>query len=126
MRPEYDELNISQVPALEVLGELGYTYILPAQAVKMRGSLYDVLLKDVLAQKLVEINDYEYKGKRYKFNPKNIARALKDLDEPLTDGLVRTNEKIYDALMLGRSYEEDLPDGSRKSFSLQFVDWEDL
>ncbi|HHY09769.1 MAG: type I restriction endonuclease subunit R [Limnochordia bacterium] len=125
MRPEYDELNISQVPALEVLGELGYTYILPAQAVKMRGSLYDVLLKDVLAQKLVEINDYEYKGKRYKFNPKNIARALKDLDEPLTDGLVRTNEKIYDALMLGRSYEEDLPDGSRKSFSLQFVDWED-
>ena len=26
--------------------------------------------------------------------------------------------------MLGRSYEENLPDGSKKSFSLKYIDWE--
>lgn len=41
----------------------------------------------------MELNKYQYKGESYKFSEKNIEQAIKDLDEPLTDGLVRTNEK---------------------------------
>lgn len=119
-----NEENISQKPALEVLKNLGYTYILPEEAERMRGNLYNVLLTDILKEKLRELNKYKYKGRTYKFNEKNIEQAIKDLDEPLTDGLVRTNEKIYDSLMLGRSYEEYLPDGSRRSFSLKYIDWD--
>jgi type I restriction enzyme R subunit len=120
----YNEENISQKPAIEVLKNLGYIYIPPEEAEEMRGNLYNVLLTDILKEKLIELNEYEYKGKTYKFSEKNIDQAIKDLDEPLTDGLVRTNEKIYDTLMLGRSYEENLPDGSRKSFYLRYIDWE--
>lgn len=120
----YSEENISQRPAVEVLKNLGYVYLSPERAEKMRGNLYNVLLTDILKQKLVELNEYGYKGQVYKFSDKNIEQAIKDLDEPLTDGLVRTNEKIYDTLMLGRSYEESLPDGSRKSFSLRYIDWD--
>ena len=120
----FNEENISQIPAIEVLKNLGYIYLSSEEAEKIRGNLYNVLLSDILKEKLIVLNEYEYKGQTYKFSDKNIEQAIKDLDEPLTDGLVRTNEKIYNTLMLGRSYEENLPDGSRKSFSLKYVDWD--
>ena len=121
----YKEENISQGPAIEVLKNLGYEYISAEEVDKNRGNRYNVLLTDILKEYLIRLNEYEYKGETYKFSQKNIDQAIKDLDEPLTDGLVKTNEKIYDSLMLGRSYEENLPDGSRKSFSLRYIDWDD-
>lgn len=122
----YREENISQKPAIEVLKNLGYHYISAEEAEKARANRYNVLITSVLKEYLIRLNEYEYKGESYKFSEKNIDQAIKDLDEPLTDGLVKTNEKIYDSLMLGRSYEENLPDGSRKSFSLRYIDWDNL
>ena len=122
---EYDELNISQIPAIEVLKNLGYKYIPADEAEAMRGNLYNVLLKEILYSKLTEINDYEYKGKQYKFSEKNILQAIQDIDEALTDGLVKTNEKTYNTLMLGRSYPEKLPENQGvQSFNIHFIDWE--
>ena len=122
----YNEENISQKPAIEVLENLGYKYISPQKAESLRGNLYNVLLKDILREKLIELNSYEYRSEVYKFSEKNIEKAIEDLDEPLTDGLVKTNEKIYDSLMLGRSYPEFLPDGSIKSFTIQYIDWDNI
>ncbi|MEW6698091.1 MAG: type I restriction endonuclease subunit R [Bacillota bacterium] len=121
----YDELNISQIPAIEVLKKLGYQYLYPFEAEESRGNLYNVLLKDVLSEKLRELNSYEYKGIEYSFSDKTISQAMQDIDEALTDGLVKTNEKIYDTLMLGRSYQENLPDGTKRSFNLKYVDWDE-
>jgi len=123
---DYDERNISQQPAIEVLKALGYRYLTPDQAEAMRGNQFNVILKDVLEEKLRELNAYEYKGVTYRFSERNIQQAIRDLDEPLTDGLVKTNEKIYESLMLGRSYTENLPDGSKKSFTIQYIDWENV
>ncbi|MFI8714527.1 type I restriction endonuclease subunit R [Brevibacillus brevis] len=122
----YDERYISQQPALEVLQGLNYKLLIPEQAESMRANFYDVLLKTVLEEKLKEFNSYEYKGATYKFSQPNIQQAIRDLDEPLTDGLVKTNEKIFETLMLGRSYTEFLPDGSKKSFTIQYIDWENI
>jgi len=123
---DYDERNISQQPAIEVLKALGYRYLTPEEAEAMRGNQFNVILKDVLEEKLRELNSYEYKGTTYRFSERNIQQAIRDLDEPLTDGLVKTNEKIYESLMLGRSYTENLPDGSKKSFTIQYIDWEHI
>ncbi|OUM89889.1 type I restriction endonuclease subunit R [Parageobacillus thermoglucosidasius] len=123
---DYDERNISQQPAIEVLKALGYRYLTPDEAEVMRGNQFNVILKDVLEEKLRELNAYEYKGTTYRFSERNIQQAIRDLDEPLTDGLVKTNEKIYESLMLGRSYTENLPDGSKKSFTIQYIDWEHI
>ncbi|MDM5250096.1 type I restriction endonuclease subunit R [Lysinibacillus sp. G4S2] len=122
----YDEINISQQPALEVLQRVGYTYIPIEEAEKMRGSLYDVLLRTILEEQLRKLNSYEYKGTTYQFGENNIQQAIRDLDEPLTSGLVKANEKIYETMMLGRSYTELLPDGSKQSFTIQFIDWDNI
>lgn len=120
----YLEDNISKYPAIELLCKLGFTYISPEDCMTQRGNLYDVLLKDILRKQLNTINQFEFGGITYKFTADNIEKAIKDLDEPLTDGLVRTSEKIYNSLMLGKSYLEKLADGTSKSFNLKYIDWE--
>lgn len=120
----YDELNISQIPALEVLNRIGYNILPPDRAEQMRGNLYNVVLKEILYERLKEINTFEFKGQAYKFSEKNIQQAMLDIDEALTDGLIKTSEKIFDSLVLGRSYPENLSemDGT-KSFNLNYIDW---
>jgi type I restriction enzyme R subunit len=124
---DYNELNISQIPALELMEKIGYTIIPPQQAETMRSSLYSVILKDILYDRLKAINNYEYKGIINKFSEKNISQAMQDIDEALTDGLMKTNEKTYDSLLLGRSYPETVSavDGTR-SFDINYIDWINL
>ena len=119
----YLEKNISQQPAIDLLCKLGYHYISPEECMRQREDLQNVILKDVLRQQLYNLNSFEYGGKTYKFSSANIEKAISDLDEPLTDGLVRTSEKIYDHLMLGKTYVENLDDGSTKSFNLKYIDF---
>ncbi|WP_342399672.1 type I restriction endonuclease subunit R [Weizmannia sp. FSL W8-0676] len=122
----YDERYISQVPAIEVLQKLGYQYLSPEETERMRGNLHHVLLTTVLEEKLKKLNSYEYQGQTYQFSESNIRQAIRDLDEPLTNGLVKTNEVIYETIMNGRSYTEFLPDGSKKSFTIQYIDWNNI
>src|SRR5690625_2386454 len=119
----YGERTSSQEPALEILQKLGYEYISPEKAVSMRDNLYHPVLTTVLKEQLEKINEYEYKGKYYSFSKANVERALRDIDIPLTEGIVNTNEKIYDLLMLGKSYEEFMPDGNRRSININFIAW---
>ena len=120
----YLEINASQRPALALFEAMGYTYISPADCDKQRGSRYHVLLRDILRGQLRRLNRYVYAGAENEFSAANIERAMEDLDEPLTDGLVRTSEKIYDALLLGKSYPETVGEGKMLSFNLRYIDWE--
>ena len=120
----YLEKNISQKPAIELLQSMGYIYISPEDCEQQRGSKYHVLLKDILRGQLRRLNRYQYAGADNEFSAGNIERAMEELDEPLTDGLVRTNEKIYDALLLGKSYPETVGNGKSLSFNLKYVDWD--
>jgi type I restriction enzyme R subunit len=120
----YLEKIASQQPAIELLQAMGYTYISPEDCEKQRGSRYHVLLKDILRGQLRKLNRYVYAGAENEFSAANIERAMEDLDEPLIDGLVRTSEKVYDALLLGKSYQETVGDGKLLSFNLKYIDWE--
>lgn len=122
----YLEVSASQKPAIELLQSMGYTYISPKDCERQRGSRYHVLLKDILRGQLRKLNRYSYAGAENKFSAANIERAMEELDEPLTDGLVRTSEKIYDTLLLGKSYPETVGDGKSLSFNLKYIDWEHL
>ena len=120
----YLEDNVSKYPAIQLLQSMGYTYISPEDCALQRGSSYHVLLKDILRGQLRKLNRYTYAGAENEFSVANIERAMEDLDEPLSDGLVRTSEKIYDALLLGKSYPETVGEGKLLSFNLEYIDWE--
>ena len=112
---------------IDLLKSMGYIFISQKDNVNFRNQKSsDVLLKDVLVNQLQTINAFEYKGINYKFSSKNIANAVDSLDESLNDGLMSANAKITDQLVLGNSYQEELIDGVKKSFSLRYIDFKNL
>jgi len=122
--PDLREDPISQIPAVEVLLNLGWEYLTPKEALKLRGDKKsNVLLEGILVPWLRENNTIYFKGKVLPFTEGNILSAVQDLKEFLFDGLIRTNEKIYDLLSLGKSLQQSV-DGDIKSFTLQYIDWE--
>ncbi len=124
--PSYTEWHDSQKPALELLQRLGYEYLSPKQALAARGhSESRVILFDILEQQLRKINRIEFKGKTWPFSDENIFAAIEALQNPPDKGVVLTNEHIYDLLTLGKSLEQTIA-GDRKSFSLKYIDWENL
>lgn len=126
MNNGFNEETISKFPAIEVLKKLGYTYISPEECIAERGGKYDTVLKSILRRQLMRLNSYTYGGTERRFSSANIERAIEDIDEPLTDGLIKTSEKIYDMILLGKSYIENLGDGKMLSFNLKYIDWDDF
>ena len=124
--PSFLEDRISQVPALQVLQNLGYEYINPEEIFRLRGSkLNNVLLDEILEKQLAEINTINFKGKEYKFSNNNISSAIAALKDYLYEGPIKTNEKIYDLICLGKSFEETIA-GDTKSFTLKYIDWDNI
>ncbi len=116
------ERKISQEPAIELFKRLGYIYISPEECLKERGDNYSCILKKILKNKMSEINSYEYNGKINKFSMFNIEKAINDLDMPIEEGLGAVSEKVYNKLVYGQSYEEEVED-RKISFDLNYIDW---
>ncbi|MBT9548921.1 MAG: type I restriction endonuclease subunit R [Candidatus Sericytochromatia bacterium] len=122
--PDLNEDAISQLPALQLLNNLGYTYLSPEAALRLRGERKkEVLLEGILVPWLREHNQMRYKGQSYPISENNILAMVQALKDLPFDGLVRTNEKIYDLLCLGKSVQQSI-DGDIKSPTLKFIDWE--
>ncbi len=118
-----DEARVSQIPALQALIKLGYTYLTPEEALAERqGKTSNVLLENILYEQLSKINNIRYKDRDYKFSEANIQTAIEKLKNPIYDGLIRTNEEIYNLLTLGTSLEQTI-EGDTKSFTLRYIDW---
>ncbi len=121
-----DEARVSQIPALQALIKLGYSYLTPEEALEQRQSkTSNVLLENILYEQLSKINNIKYKDREYKFSEANIQTAIEKLKNPVYDGLIRTNEEIYNLLTLGTSLEQTI-EGDTKSFSLKYIDWDNI
>ena len=127
MTPDTSENKIQQ-NSINLLQSLGYKFISREENLKLRGGkTSEVLFREILTQKLGEINGYEYKGKRYKFSQSNVLKAVDELaGVSLNEGLMVANERITNLLLLGTSLEENLEDGTKRSFSFKFIDFENL
>lgn len=120
---EVNESALSQTPAVELLQRLGYVLLSPAEALRERqGRLSNVLLEDILRTQLKKLNSIQYKGRGYLFSEENIQSAVERLKSVVFDGLVRTNEVVYDLLTLGTSLEQTV-EGDSRSFNLNYIDW---
>lgn len=123
--PHFIEDHVSQIPAIQLLINMGYQYLSPSKTLELRkDKTSQVLLESVLIEKLTEINSINRKGKTYQFSESNINAAvvaLKDL--PLQDGFMIANNYMYDLITLGKSFEQNI-DGDKKSHTLNYIDWE--
>lgn len=119
----FNERPESQDRAIKVLEKLGYQYIPRSQAENLRGRLSQVLFPEVLRE-FLRRQSFVYRGKQTPFSDRSIGKAINDLDVPLVAGLLSASKTIYDMLLAGSSYEEELFDGGRQSFDLRFIDWE--
>jgi len=126
--PSFKEDHISQVPALQLLQNLGYTYLTPDEALQMRGEkTSNILLEDILRRQLKDINSIKVSStKTSVFSDANIEngiQALKDL--PMNEGYIAASKAVYNLLTLGKSFEQSI-DGDKKSFTLQYIDWHNI
>lgn len=124
--PSFKEDHISQIPAIQLLQKLGYSYLSPAKVEKLRGGKTSiVLLEDVLRKQLKEINsDKRVSSTKTTYisdtNIENGIRALKEL--PMNEGYIAACETAYNLLTLGKAFEQSF-DGDKKSITLHYIDW---
>ena len=120
----FNEKYLSQLPALQELINLGYEYLTPEQAFKARQKrLSNVLLENILRSRIRKINRIHYKGGEYRFSEENVQSAVQKIKNVGYDGLLKSNEAVYDLLTLGTAMEQAI-EGDSKSFTLNYVDWE--
>ena len=121
------EKHQSQLPALQLFVALGYTPLSQADALHHRGGRRrNVLLDEILADRLLVINSFSYRGRHYRFDLEDAHTAIRRL-RPSPDrvrGLRRTNQDIYDLLVLGTTITQTIG-GDSKSYFFRYIDWED-
>ena len=119
----FDEKFLSQIPALQVLVNLGYQYLTPAEALAAQaGRASNVLLEEIVREQLKKLNRIQHKGGSYLLGEENVQSAIQRLKNVKYDGLLKTNEAVYDLLTLGVALEQSI-EGDLKSFTLSYVDW---
>lgn len=127
--PSFKEDHISQIPALQLLQKLGYTYLSQAEAENLRGGkTSNILLEDILRKQLKEINsEKRISSTKTTYisdaNIENGIRALKEL--PMNEGYIAACETAYNLITLGKTFDQSF-DGDKKSITLQYVDWKNL
>ncbi len=121
--PSFLEDHLSQIPALQLLQNMGYEYLRPQEVfLERKGKPSNILLEGILEKQLRKLNRIRFKGNEYKFSDSNFQAAIQALKDVPFDGLVRTSEKIYDLFSLGKSFEQTI-EGDTKSFSIRYIDW---
>ena len=126
--PSFKEDHSSQIPALQLLQKLGYTYLSPEEAEELRGNKTgQVILEPILRKQLHEINSIQVSSSKMAFfsdaNIENGIQALKDI--PMNEGYIAASKKAYELITLGKALEQSI-DGDKKSFTMQYIDWKNL
>ena len=122
LSPYLEDLD-SVIPAIQVLESLGWTYLDPEEALALRGGRLDQVVLSGILRPWLEANvRFETRGASYAFSPYSIDEALRRLTDVTFDGLIHTNETVYNLLTLGTSLDESVQ-GERKGRSLHYIDW---
>ena len=120
---QINEKHLSQIPALQLLIGLGFEFLTPAEVLRERQNrTSNVLLENILRGQLKEINRIRYKGGEYLFSEENVQSAIQKLKNIKYDGLLKTNEAVYDLITLGTAMEQTI-EGDSKSFNMNYIDW---
>ena len=128
MTLSFNENFISQIPALNMLKKLGYEYLSPDEAMELRGgNTSSVLLESVLRKQLAKINAVQVSSWRTTlFSEQNITAGIDALKKlPMSEGYIAAAQTVYDLLTAGKTVEQ-IVDGDKKSYVMQYIDWNNI
>lgn len=121
--PNSREQYSAHLPALHLLCNLGWNFLTTAQALALRGSTREVLLKPRLIE-VLQTRRYEYKGEWFPLSPSGIDQIVRELSAlNLAEGLMPANERLYGKLALGITVTEFMPDGKKHQPTIHLIDW---
>lgn len=126
---DFDEAKQSQLPLVELLINLGYTYVSRAEASRQRSDdTTKFLLGDTARAALMRINGYEYDSRQVKFSELDVAKVVDELESTRLEGLLDTSKDIFHAIMpkIGGKTIEVYRDGRYESKSFRFIDFENI
>lgn len=114
---DWNEIHLSEDPAVELLQALGYLFVPPEQLDTERDSLKSVVLVSRLEKKLKELNPW--------LSDENLKKAVRTITNVPATGLMEANEKVYTSLVHSISLEQDIGDGQgKKGHNVYFIDFE--
>jgi ribosomal protein S18 acetylase RimI-like enzyme len=121
--PSYLEKVQSQLPALQLLMQMGWEYLTPDETVNLRGGrLGSAILEPILVDHIRNHCYYEFKGSTHPFTENAIQNAVQALKDFRATGATHQNEQAYDLLCLGTSVPQTV-EGDTKSFTIDYFDW---
>jgi type I restriction enzyme R subunit len=113
----WNEENLAELPAVELLQRLGYAYVAPDAIEADRGSLKDAVATKRLAVALKKLNPW--------LNDDNVNKAVRAVANVQAASVIEANEKLYTTLTYGMAVEQDRGDGQgRRNHSIRFFDFE--
>ncbi|WP_342631932.1 HsdR family type I site-specific deoxyribonuclease [Marinobacter alkaliphilus] len=120
-----DEVEKVELPAIEQLTRLGWTYVpgadlapvLPVDGAPLgeRGYYRDVVLSKRLEAAVVRLNPW--------ISDENLRKVIREFTHPNHAGLMEYNQSIYDQLVNYLSVEQDLGAG-RKGQTVKVIDFD--
>ncbi len=122
---DFDEVNESQFPAVELLVKLGWQYLSRREVDTVRGGDHrKVILTDIAKNALMRINDYDGE----KFDEADIAAKVDELENTEFNGLIDTCREISGRIMpkLGGGTIKVFKDGAYQDRSIRYFDFDSL
>jgi type I restriction enzyme, R subunit len=113
---DWNELHLSENPAVEVLQSLGYTYVAPEVLEAERESLKETILTGRLARALKKLNPW--------LSDDNTNKAIRTITTVQAASLLDASEKVHTDLTYGISLEQDRGEG-KKGQTIRFFDFDD-
>ena len=111
------------VSALRLLINLGWQFLSAADALTLRGSNREVILKPRLIE-VLKTRRFEYKGEWHPLSPSGIDQVVRQAQTlSLSEGLLPANERLYRLLTLGVTITEFMPDGRKHQPTIALIDW---
>ncbi len=101
----WNELGLSEAPAVALLERFGYAYIPGDTLDTERASPADVILTGRLERALKKLNPW--------MNDGNLQKAVREITHTQATSLLETNEKLHTALTRGATVTQDVGAGSK-------------
>lgn len=123
----FDEARQSQLTFVELLINMGYTYLSTDEVMRQRDNdARNFILRDIAAAKLMEINSYEIDSEDFKFGDKDIRDAIDELENVEYKGLIDTAQDIFNMIMPTSGGKTIVVhhEGKKESKNFRFIDFE--